>query len=269
VDESLFQLIRSAGFAGSFALVFTLQLLLPYRRPGRLATASWRQNLPLAILNTAILALVCGACVCTAARFAESRGWGLLRAAAAPPWLAAGLTFVGLDLTLWLWHRANHRLGWLWRFHRVHHSDVDFDLTTAVRFHAGELLLSLPAKIAVVVALGATLPGVLLFEVVFGLFNLFIHGSIRLPAAWEPRLARVIVIPAAHRRHHSTRSEERSGNFGTVLSLWDRLLGTWGGGDSSAPVVTGLADIEPGARLTLGRCLVLPFERGATGATPG
>ena len=269
MDESQFQLTRSAGFAGSFALVLVLQILLPYRRPRRLATASWRQNLPLAFLNTAILALVCGACLCTAARAAEGRGWGVLRAADAPPWVAAALTFVGLDLTLWIWHRANHRLGWLWRFHRVHHSDVDFDLTTAVRFHAGELLLSLPAKLAVVVALGATLPGLLLFEVVFGLFNLFIHGNLRLPAAWEPWLARVIVIPAAHRRHHSTRPEHQAGNFGTVFSLWDRALGTWSGGASADPVTTGLGDLAPGWRPTLGRCLVLPFERGATGVTPG
>jgi len=269
MDESLFQSIRSAGFAGSFALVLALQILSPYRRPRGLTTPSWRQNLPLAILNTAVLGLVCGACLCTAARAAESHGWGLLRAADAPPWLATALTFVALDLTLWAWHRANHRLGWLWRFHRVHHSDVDFDLTTAVRFHAGELLLSLPAKIAAVLALGASLPGLLLFEVVFGLFNMFIHGSIRLPAAWEPRLAWVFVIPAAHRRHHSTHAEQRAGNFGTVFSLWDRAVGTWGGGNSAEPVTTGLPDLEPGARLTLGRCLVLPFERGAAGAASG
>lgn len=259
----MFQLIRSAAFAASFASVLALQILWPYRGPRRLANPSWRQNLPLAVLNTAILALVCGACLCTAARVAESRGWGLLRVAGAPPWLAAALTFVALDLTLWIWHRANHRVGLLWRFHRVHHSDVDFDLTTAVRFHAGELLLSLPAKLTVVLALGTSLTGLLLFEVLFGLFNLFIHGSIRIPATWEARLARAIVLPAAHRRHHSTRAEHRDANFGTVLSLWDRLFGTWGGGSSAASITTGLADLAPGERPGLARCLLLPFERGA------
>jgi sterol desaturase/sphingolipid hydroxylase (fatty acid hydroxylase superfamily) len=138
-----------------------------------------------------------------------------------------------------------------------------------VRFHTGELMLSLPAKIAVVVTLGATLPGLLAFEIVFGLFNLFVHGSIGLPAVLEERLGRVVVIPAAHRRHHSLHGEQRATNFGTVLSLWDRLFGTWRGGRTDDAVTTGLADLGPGVRPGLARCLVLPFERSAAGAPPG
>ena len=269
MDETRFQLVRSAAFVLSFAAVLGIQVLAPHRRPRTIATPSWRQNLPLAGLNIAFLGLVCGACVCTAARLAESRGWGVLRAAGTPPWLATIATFLALDLTLWLWHRANHRVGVLWRFHRVHHSDADFDLTTALRFHAGELVLALPAKIAVVLALGATLAGLLLFEVLFGLFNLFVHGSIGLPPTWEEPLGRVLVFPAAHRRHHSIRGEERAGNFGTVLSLWDRVFGTWRGGRTVDTVETGLSDLGVGVRPGFARCLVLPFERRATGARPG
>jgi sterol desaturase/sphingolipid hydroxylase (fatty acid hydroxylase superfamily) len=269
VDETRYQLIRSSAFVLSFAAVLAVQVLTPYRRPRVVATPSWRQNLPLAFLNALLFGLVCGACVCSSARLAESRGWGLLRVAGAPSWLATVATFVALDLTLWIWHRANHHVPWLWRFHRVHHSDADFDVTTALRFHAGELLLALPAKIAVVLAIGATLPGLLMFEVVFGLFNLFVHGSIGLPAAWEVRLGRVLVFPSAHRRHHSIQGDLRAGNFGTVFSLWDRAFGTWHGGRTADPIATGLGDLGPGVRPGFVRCLVLPFERRAAGARPG
>src|SRR5262245_14701698 len=267
MDESRFQAIRIAGFAASLALVYGLQLLAPYRGRRLVSTPSWRQNLPLAILNSALLALVCGACVCTATRAAEVRGWGLLRALAAPPWLAAVATLVVLDAALWVWHRANHGLGWLWRFHRVHHSDVDFDLTTALRFHTGELLLSLPLKVGVVLALGASIPGVLAFEVVFGLFNVLIHGSVGLPAAWEARMSALFVVPTAHRRHHSIETGRRAANFGTVFSLWDRAVGTWRGGDAATPIATGVPDLA--GRPGLARCLVLPFTRDAGDASTG
>jgi len=256
VDEARFQIIKSAGFALSFALVFFVQILAPYRRTPR---GGWWQNVPIAMFNAIILSLVCGGCLCTAARFAETRHLGLLRAAAAPPWAAMAVTVVVLDFVLWGWHQANHRLSWLWRFHRVHHSDVDFDVTTGLRFHTGELVLSLPLKLAAVILVGAPLLGVLLFELVFGLFNLFVHGDIRIAPAWEARLNRVLVLPANHRLHHSLRAEQHGRNFGTVLSLWDRWLGTWAGGSSSARITTGLPDLIEAGRLSLRDCLLLPF----------
>jgi sterol desaturase/sphingolipid hydroxylase (fatty acid hydroxylase superfamily) len=183
--------------------------------------------------------------------------------------LAAAATFVALDLTLWAWHRANHRLGFLWRFHRVHHSDVDFDVSTSLRFHAGELLLSIPPKGAVVILLGAPVAGVLAFEVVFGLFNMLVHGNLRLPARVEAALASLVILPAVHRRHHSIERADRNANFGTVLSLWDRLFGTGRAGRSSDPIATGLpelgltprpaTDAPAGSPPTLWRCLVLPL----------
>jgi sterol desaturase/sphingolipid hydroxylase (fatty acid hydroxylase superfamily) len=266
MDEATFQLIKSSGFALSFGVVFALQTLAPYRRAGRLLPGNWRQNVPLAVLNTAITSLACGACLCTAARYAEARGLGLLRAAGAPPWAAAAGTVVVLDFVLWAWHLANHRLSGLWRFHRVHHSDVDFDLSTSLRFHAVELLLSLPLKLATIVALGAPLAGILLFEVLFGLFNMFVHGNIRMAAAWERRLSRLLILPAVHRLHHSINPDQHGRNFGTVLSVWDRWLGTWVPGDSAMAVTTGLPDLAGSGRLSLWRCLALPFVPGASAA---
>ncbi len=272
MTETAFQIARSVAFAASFALVFAAQSLWPYRRVATRVPANWRPNLPLALLNTVVTALVCGGCLCAVARFAETRGLGLLGRVGAPAWLALAVTFVALDLTLWLWHRANHRLGWLWRFHRVHHSDRVFDVSTALRFHAGELLLSLPVKGLVIVLLGAPVAGVLLFEALFGFFNMFVHGNLRLPARAEGALSALLILPAAHRRHHAIAGADRQSNFGTVLSLWDRLFGTWRAARSSEAVVVGLESLRTGAAPSLLRCLTLPFaplaagEAGGTGA---
>ena len=261
MNESDFQLIKTLGFTLSLAFMFAVQSLAPYRRAARLVPRNWRQNVPIAIINTIVMSLVCGACLCTVARYAETRNLGLFRLAGAPPWMAIGGTFLALDFVLWGWHLANHRLPWLWRFHRVHHSDRDFDVSTSLRFHTGELMLGLPLKLASVAALGAPLTGLLLFEVAFGLFNVFVHGNIRMPTLWEARLSSVIVLPSNHRLHHSVRPQEYKRNFGTVFSLWDRWLGTWAGGRSTDDVTTGLPDLMGPAPLTLWKCLALPFKR--------
>ncbi len=265
MDEAHFQLIKAAALILSFALVFVAQTLTPYRRAARLVTRSWRQNVPLSVLNTIVMSLVCGACMCTAARYSVSRGLGLFPRFGAPPWVATAGTILALDLVLWGWHLANHRLAWLWRFHRVHHSDVDFDITTSLRFHTGELLLSLPLRLATVFLLGAPLAGILVFEIVFGLFNMFVHGNIRMPSLVESRLSAVFILPAVHRLHHSVRPDQHGRNFGTVLSVWDRWFGTWTPGRSTELVTTGLPDLIGQDRLPLWRCLSLPFERQATG----
>ena len=266
VDETSFQLIKSSGFALSFALVFVAQGVTPYRRAARWVTGSWRQNVPISILNTVVMALVCGACICTAARYAELRGFGVLRIIQAPPWAGAPVTVGILDFVLWAWHLANHRLSWLWRFHRVHHSDIEFDISTGLRFHTGELLLSLPLKLATIVVLGAPLAGLLLFEVVFGLFNMFVHGNIRMATRWESRLSRILILPAIHRLHHSVRPDQYGSNFGTIFSVWDRGLGTWSGGSSETGVTTGLPDLAELGPLSLWRCLSLPFRSKGLGS---
>jgi len=263
MDETRFQLIRVGAFTLSFGLMFAVQSLAPYRRAMRPMAGSWRQNIPLAVINSILMSLVCGACLCTVARDAEARGVGFFRIVEAPAWLAVAGTVLVLDFTLWAWHLANHRSRWLWRFHRVHHSDRDFDISTSMRFHAGELVQGLPLKLAVVAGLGAPLIGILIFEVGFGLFNLFVHGNIRMPVRWEKRLTSILILPSSHRRHHSVSPREHNRNFGTILSLWDRSFGTWAGGSSADAVTTGLSDLMPRGRLTLWPCLALPFERRA------
>jgi sterol desaturase/sphingolipid hydroxylase (fatty acid hydroxylase superfamily) len=253
VTEADFQTVRAAGFVVAAGLALALERLVPHAR----LRGDLRVNAGLWAVNLVVMGTVCGACACTVARWAAGSGIGLLNATAAPPWIAIPVSVVALDLVSYGWHRANHTLRLLWRFHRVHHSDRSFTASTGVRFHPGELLLSLPLRLAAVALVGAPAVGVVVFEIVFGVANLIEHGDIDLPGPLERRLARVLVTPALHRRHHGLGAAEHGSNFGTVFTLWDRLFGTYGDNASETRVATGLPDV-PG-RVSLGRALALPL----------
>lgn len=253
MDERSLQVVRAVGFVVAVALAVLLQRLTPH---GRLR-GSWRVNGGLWLLNAAVLGLVCGACAFSVADWAARAGVGLLNWTAAPTWLAVVATIVVLDLVSYGWHRANHRVAGLWRFHQVHHSDPTFTASTGLRFHTGELLLSVPVRLAAVILLGAPAAAVLGFEVLFTVANLVEHGDIDLPRRSERILGRVFVTPALHRRHHSRVGRARDTNFGTIFSGWDRGLGTFTASDSSAIVDTGLPGLS---EVTLGEALALPLQ---------
>jgi sterol desaturase/sphingolipid hydroxylase (fatty acid hydroxylase superfamily) len=257
MSEGSFQAVRAAALAAAFGLA----LLLEWRRPHAVLRPSWRTNLGLWAVCVIVTGLVCGACGWSTARWASRCGFGLLGALGAPSWLGAGVAIVALDAVAYFWHRANHRVPVLWRFHRVHHADAGFHTTTALRFHPGELLLALPVRLVAIVLLGVPPAGVLVFELVFGAANLLVHGNFDLPLRFERPLQRVLVSPALHRLHHSRERRELDSNFGTIFSCWDRWLATLTPSDSARNVETGLPGLPPGARLSLGRALVQPFAR--------
>ena len=239
VTEHDFTLARSAGFVLAVAIAIGLQRLIPH---GHLR-GSWQTNCGLWGVNLLVLGAVCGACACTAARWARGAGVGLFAIVPAPQWLMVASTVVALDLVSYAWHRANHRFRVLWRFHQVHHSDVTFTVSTGVRFHPGELLLSLPLRLTAIVLLGAPPEAVVAFEILFTVANLVEHGDINLPARVERSLGRVLITPALHRWHHSRHGAELNTNFGTILSLWDRLFSTYQASSSAAEVETGLPGV--------------------------
>ena len=153
------------------------------------------------------------------------------------------MTLLGMDLVSYAWHRANHRLKWLWRFHQVHHSDPSFTATTAIRFHFGELLLALPLRLAAVALLGVPIPGVIAFELIFAFANFFEHGDIDLPRPFEKAMAAFFITPALHRRHHSLESGLLNSNYGTIFSIWDRFFGSYASSASSDQVEIGLPEL--------------------------
>ena len=253
MSEERFELLRAAAFVLAAAAAATLQRLLPHAK----RRGSLRVNVALWAIDAAVVGGVCGACACTAARWAARAGVGALNVLAAAPWVAVPVSVLGLDLVSYLWHRANHGVPALWRFHRVHHSDATFTVSTGLRFHPGELLLSLPVRLLAVVLLGAPAAAVLVFEAVFAFANLVEHGDIDLPRGLERAVDRLLVTPALHRFHHSRLPAERDHNFGTILIVWDRLLATHRPSRSGARVDVGLGEID--AALGLRAALLLPL----------
>jgi sterol desaturase/sphingolipid hydroxylase (fatty acid hydroxylase superfamily) len=255
MDEATFQLVRTLSFLAAAAVALGLERASPHAR----FRGSWRVNLGLWVLDLAVERGVRGVRV----RSRAGGGQSGLNVAAAPAWVAVPVTVVALDLVSYGWHRANHTLALLWRFHRVHHSDTTFTVSTALRFHPGELLLSLPLRLGAVAALGAPAAAVVAFEAIFTLANLVEHGDIDLPARLERGLARVVVTPALHRRHHGIEPAQLGSNFGTVFTWWDKLLGTYGASGSSVRVTIGLA-ATPRVGTVLG-ALALPLAPRAGG----
>jgi sterol desaturase/sphingolipid hydroxylase (fatty acid hydroxylase superfamily) len=190
-------------------------------------TLRWANNLGLTVLNTIILRAVYPAAAVGVAALAAANGWGVLNHFQVPTGLAVPLAVVTLDFLIWLQHVMFHAVPALWRLHRVHHADLDYDLTTGSRFHPIEMVLSMALKIAAVSLLGPPVVAVVLFEVLLSAGAMFNHGNIRLPASLDRALRWFIVTPDMHRVHHSVEGDETNSNFGFNLSVWDRLMGTY------------------------------------------
>ncbi len=216
---------------GCFALVLVLMILwetlLPRRQWHNPRPVRWLNNLGLALINNLLVRLLFPMAAVGVAAYAGQKGWGLLRVLSLPPPWEVLIAVVVLDLIIYLQHVMFHALPVLWRLHRVHHADVDFDVTTGIRFHPLEILISLGIKAAAIVLLGAPVVAVVIFEVLLNATAMFNHGNVYLPAALDRVLRWLIVTPDMHRVHHSIADDEANCNFGFNLPWWDRLLGTY------------------------------------------
>jgi sterol desaturase/sphingolipid hydroxylase (fatty acid hydroxylase superfamily) len=193
------------------------------------------------------------------AELVERRRCGLLKLARLPAWVEVPLAIVPMDYTLYLWHVLTHRVPWLWRFHRVHHADLDLDAATAVRFHFGELALSVPWRAAQVLLIGTSPRALSIWQTATIVSILFHHSNLRRPIAIERALNRVIVTPRMHGIHHSIVEEETNSNSSNGLAFWDRLHGTLRLNVPQEAVTIGLPAYRRPAEVTLGRLLVIPF----------
>jgi sterol desaturase/sphingolipid hydroxylase (fatty acid hydroxylase superfamily) len=220
-------LIRGTCFAAVFALMAVWEIRAPARALKRSKGLRWVNNLALVVLNTVLLRLLFPAAAVGMAVFAADQGWGLLNHFALPLWLAIVIALIVLDFVTWLYHVMVHAIPLLWRLHRVHHADPDYDLTTGARFHPFEILLSMLVKFAAIAVLGPPVVAVVLFEILLNATSMFNHGNVRLPARVEPVLRWFIVTPDMHRVHHSVEDDESNSNFGFNLPWWDRLFGTY------------------------------------------
>jgi sterol desaturase/sphingolipid hydroxylase (fatty acid hydroxylase superfamily) len=219
--------VRLGFFFGVLALMALWEFITPRRQPQASKAVRWANNLGLVFLNSFVLRLAFPAAAVGMAAFADEQGWGLFNYVNAPFWVAVLASVVIMDFFIWLQHVMVHAVPVLWRLHRVHHTDLDFDVTTGARFHPLEILLSLLIKFAVIVLLGPPGVAVVVFEVVLNATAMFNHGNVRIPASLDRLLRLVVVTPDMHRVHHSVEDDETNSNFGFNLPWWDRLFGTY------------------------------------------
>jgi len=254
--------IRLAAFIGVLLAMAGWELLAPWRRPVLGRAWRWGNNLGIVAVNTLLLRLIFPAAAVGFALFAERHDFGLFNwidLPAAVEWLAAILL---LDLAIYWQHRAFHMVPMFWRLHRMHHADVELDVTTGTRFHPVEILGSMAIKFVVVCALGAAPAAVLIFEALLNATSMFSHANIRLPAGVDAWVRRLIVTPDMHRVHHSTVRAEHDSNFGFNLSVWDRLFGSYRQAPAAGPdaVTIGLDRFRDPSELRLDRMLMQPLR---------
>ena len=273
---SLDTLVRLGSFFGVFAAVALWEFVAPRRPQAVKRSRRWPSNLGIVALNTVLLRGLFPISAVGLAMVVEAQGGGLLHAMAVPPWLAVPVAFVLLDLAIYLQHVLFHSVPVLWRLHRMHHADVEFDVTNGLRFHPLEMVLSMAIKLAVIAAVGAPAMAVLAFEVVLNAAAMFNHGNVALAPRLDRVLRWIIVTPDMHRVHHSSVPDETHSNFGFNLPWWDRWFGTYVAQprEGHAGMQLGLAMFREPAWLRLDKLLVQPWVgpigplRGSTRATP-
>jgi sterol desaturase/sphingolipid hydroxylase (fatty acid hydroxylase superfamily) len=219
--------IRLGFFFGIFAVMALWEIITPRRQLQTSKAVRWVNDLSLVFFNSFVLRLAFPAAAVGMAVFAREQGWGLFNYIEAPFWLAGLASVMLLDFFIWLQHVMVHAVPLLWRLHRVHHADMDFDVTTGARFHTLEILLSMLIKLAVVVFLGPPVVAVIVFEVVLNATAMFNHGNVHIPAGIDRLLRLFVVTPDMHRVHHSVEDDETNSNFGFNLPWWDYLFGTY------------------------------------------
>jgi sterol desaturase/sphingolipid hydroxylase (fatty acid hydroxylase superfamily) len=255
--------IRLAFFLGIFAVVGLCEVVAPRRALTVSKAMRWASNLGLVALNTVLLRLVFPLAAAGIAAFGVTNGWGLLNHFQVPFWIAVPVAVVAMDFVIWLQHVMVHAVPALWRLHRVHHADLDYDVTTGARFHPIEIALSMLIKFATITVLGPPVLAVVIFEVLLNATAMFNHGNIRIPAGIDGALRWMVVTPDMHRVHHSVEDDETNSNFGFNLPWWDRLFGTYraqsrAGHEAMTIGIHGHTDPHEVARLD--GMLMLPFR---------
>jgi len=258
-------LIRLGAFAGVFVVMAIWELLTP-RRPQAIGRNwRWPNNLGVVAVDVLLVRILLPITAVGLALFAEARGIGLFNMIALPAWASIVISVILLDLAIYLQHVLFHAVPALWRLHRMHHADLEFDVTTGLRFHPIEILLSTGIKLVVVAALGTPAAAVLIFEVLLNATSMFNHSNIRVPAPIDRILRCFVVTPDMHRVHHSILRRETNSNFGFNLPWWDRLLGTYRAQPAAGheAMTIGIEQFRDPRELGLDRMLLQPFRGGA------
>ncbi|MEM7281012.1 MAG: sterol desaturase family protein [Pseudomonadota bacterium] len=255
-------IIRLTFFAGVLLLMALLETLFPRRGRTQRRRSRWSTNLALIVIDTMALRLLVPIVAMGMAAIAAEKGWGLFNLVSLPSWVEIAFAVIALDFLIYVQHVASHKIPLLWRLHQVHHADRDIDVTTGVRFHPVEIVLSMFYKVVCVLLLGPAVAAVFLFEVLLNACALFNHSNVRLPLRLDHLLRSFLVTPDMHRVHHSAVPTETNSNYGFSLSIWDRLFKTYvaqprHGHDD---MTIGLTEYQNPRPSQLVWSLVLPFR---------
>ena len=219
--------IRLSFFVSIFAVMAYWEIKSPRRQLTVSKAVRWVNNIGIVVLNSIILRLIFPAAAIGIAVFAAESEWGLLHVYDISFWPAFFISIVAMDFIVYLQHVLVHSVPALWRLHRVHHADLDYDMTTGARFHPIEIILSMLIKFATIVVLGPPVVAVVVFEVILNGMAMFNHGNVKLPLHVDKILRKFVVTPDMHRVHHSVEDDETNSNFGFNLSIWDKVFGTY------------------------------------------
>ncbi|MBZ8134068.1 sterol desaturase family protein [Afifella sp. IM 167] len=260
-------LIRMGFFLGILLAMVIWEVAAPRRRREIPRLLRWSSNLGVVVIDTLLVRLTFPIVAVGLAIVAEQRGWGLFNILDVPAWVAFVVAVLALDLAIYLQHVMFHAVPALWRLHRMHHADLEFDVTTGLRFHPVEILLSMGIKLAVVAALGPPAVAVLVFEVLLNATAMFNHSNVAIPPAVDRVLRMIVVTPDMHRVHHSIHPSETNSNFGFNLPWWDRLLGTYRPQprEGHETMTIGIEQFRTRRDLWLDRMLVQPLRGPASG----
>jgi sterol desaturase/sphingolipid hydroxylase (fatty acid hydroxylase superfamily) len=254
-------LLRGLISWGGLVFFLVVEAFRPYRQPSVSKKERLLTNIPLAMLNAAALSLAFAPVTINTALHVSENRLGLLNLIDLPQWTKIVIAVLFMDAMLYIWHFLNHKIPLFWRFHRVHHSDLNMDVSTATRFHIGELALSAVIKIGLIYFIGAGLVSVIIFESLLVAAAQFQHSSLKVSGSFEKVFLAFFVPPSMHRIHHSVKIQERDTNYGTILSVWDRMFGTLLWGVPQEGIVIGIGAYRESEKLGLLQLLRMPFTK--------
>lgn len=255
--------IRLTFFFGFLCAVALWEILAPKRHLRAPKLWRWANNLGVTVLNSFILRALFPILAVGLAALSVEKGWGLLNMVSLPLWLSVIIAIVVQDLIIYGQHVLFHHVPIFWRLHKMHHADIDYDVTTGARFHPIEICLSMGIKLAVVVLLGPPVVAVVLFEIILSSMAMFNHANAKLPLKLDALLRLVIVTPDMHRVHHSINAPEFNRNFGFNLAIWDRLFGTYKSqpDNGHTEMIIGLPEYQTIKKQSALWMILLPFRK--------
>lgn len=259
-DATIFRL---GFFISAFALIALFEVLAPRRVFTTSKRKRWTSNLMIIALNPVSVHLFFPVLPVGMALIASERNWGLLNNLDLPFWLETAIGVLLLDLTVYFQHVLHHAIPLLWRLHMVHHADLDYDLTTGLRFHPIEIIVSMALKLAAVAALGPSTLAVLVFEIILNATAMFNHSNIHIPIGIDRLLRLAVVTPDMHRVHHSVVIRETNSNYGFAFPWWDRFFGTYKAQPDRGheQMTIGLSQFRDINQQTIFQLLVMPFVK--------